>query len=73
MQDLLQSDITTLFGPKDRTELFAELDKLRASKRTKVEKPSLTNTNAQAKALVASMYPPRLERLSNTCYREYYV
>ena len=73
MQDLYDSNAINLFGPKDRTELFAELDKLRASKRPKIEKPSLTNTNAQAKALVASMYPPRRERLSDTCYREYYV
>lgn len=72
MQDLLNNE-TALFGPKDRTELFAKLDKLRASKRVKVDKPALTNVNAQAKALVASMYPLRRERLSGTSYREYYV
>lgn len=72
MQDSL-SNKTTLFGPKDRTELFAKLSKLRANKRVQVDKPTLTNTDAQAKALVASLYPPRRERLSNTSYREYYV
>lgn len=72
MQDLLSNE-TILLGPKDRTELFTALAKLRASKRVKVPKPALTNSNAQAAALVASMYPPRRERLSNTNYREYYV
>lgn len=72
MQDLIHSE-TTLLGPKDRTELFLKLNKLRASKRVVVPKPTLSNVNAQAKALVASLYPPRRERLSNTSYREYYV
>lgn len=72
MQDLLSNE-TILLGPKDRTELFAELAKLRANKRVQVHKPTLTNVDAQAKALVASMYPPRRERLSDTSYREYYV
>lgn len=72
MQDLLNNE-TALFGPKDRTELFMELNKLRASKRVQVEKPTLTNVNAQAKALAASMYPLRRERLSDTSYREYYI
>lgn len=72
MQNLLSNE-TALFGPKDRTELFAKLAELRASKRVKVDKPALTNTNSQAEALVASLYPPRRERLSNTSYREYYV
>lgn len=72
MQDLISNE-TILPGPKDRTELFAELAKLRASKRVKVDKPSLTNASSQAKALVASLYPPRRERLSDTSYREYYV
>lgn len=72
MQNSL-SNKTVLLGPKDRTELFMELAKLRASKRVQVPKPTLTNVDAQAKALVASLYPPRRERLSNTNYREYYV
>lgn len=72
MQDLLSNE-TVLFGPKDRTELFLELAKLRASKRANVQKPTLTNANSQAKALAASMYPLRRERLSDTSYREYYV
>ena len=72
MQDSL-SNKTVLLGPKDRTELFAKLTELRASKRVMVQKPALTNSNSQAKALAASMYQPRLERLSDTCYREYYV
>lgn len=72
MQDSL-SNKTVLLGPKDRTELFAKLAELRASKRVMVQKPTLTNVNAQAKALVASMYPPRREHLGGTSYREYYV
>ena len=72
MQDSLSNE-TVLLGPKDRTELFAKLAELRASKRVVVHKPALTNANAQAEALVASLYPPRRERLSNTSYREYYV
>ena len=72
MQDLLSNE-TVLLGPKDRTELFAELAKLRTSKRVMVQKPALTNSNSQAKALSARMYPPRRERLSDTSYREYYV
>lgn len=72
MQDSL-SNKTVLLGPKDRTELFAKLAELRASKRVMVQKPTLTNVNAQAKALAASMYPLRRERLSDTSYREYYV
>ena len=72
MQDLLNNE-TTLFGPKDRTELFTELAKLRASKRVMVQKPTLVNVDAQAKALAASMYPLRRERLSDTSYREHYV
>lgn len=72
MQDLLSNE-TVLFGPKDRTELFTALAKLRASKRVMVPKLTLTNANAQAKALVTSLYPPRRERLSDTSYREYYV
>ena len=72
MQDLLSNE-TVLLGPKDRTELFAKLAELRASKRVMVQKPTLTNVNAQAKALVAIMYPPRREHLGGTSYREYYV
>lgn len=72
MQDLLSNE-TVLLGPKDRTELFAKLAKLRASKGINISKPSLTNANSQAKALAASMYPLKRERLSDTSYREYYV
>lgn len=72
MQDLLSNE-TVLLGPKDRTELFAKLAELRDSKRVVVPKPALTNSNSQAKALAASMYPLRRERVSDTSYREYYV
>lgn len=72
MQDLLSNE-TVLPGPKDRTELFAKLAELRASKRVVVPKPALTNANSQAKVFVANMYPPRREHLSDTSYREYYV
>nr|DAN71439.1 MAG TPA: hypothetical protein [Caudoviricetes sp.] len=72
MQNSLSNE-TVLLGPKDRTELFAKLAELRASKGVTVPKPSLTNASSQAEALVASLYPPRRERLSDTSYREYYV